>query len=155
MASGKNHDRGIYLATPIVLGVGWHYWGLEIGSIAASAHFLGGLWLSPDLDLVSRPFLRWSILRFIWIPYQKFIPHRSPLSHAPVLGSLIRLLYLAMWLSPLWLLFPGLQQIQWAIGWAEAIAFLAGVELSALNHLLLDGLVIPLPRSVKRMLSGG
>lgn len=39
MASGKNHDRGIYLATPIVLGVGWHYWGLEIGSIAASAHF--------------------------------------------------------------------------------------------------------------------
>ncbi len=154
MASGKNHDRGIYFATPIVLGIGVSYWGLEIGSIAASAHFLAGLWLSPDLDLVSRPYKRWSVLKFIWIPYQKFIPHRSPLSHAPVLGSVIRLLYLGACLLPLWLLFPGLQQIQWAIGWGEAIAFWVGVELSALNHLLLDGLLIPLPSGVKARLKG-
>jgi hypothetical protein len=34
----------------------------------------------------------------------------------------------------------------------KAIAFLVGVELSALNHLLLDGLLLPLPNSIKSRL---
>ncbi len=154
MASGKNHDRSILFASPIVLSVGGYYWGLEIGIIVGASHFIGGWYLSPDLDLKSLPWKRWGLLKFIWIPYQKFIPHRSPLSHAPVLGSAIRLLYLGALVSPLWAIFPGLQQIQWAIGWGEAIAFWVGVELSALNHLLLDGLLIPLPSGVKARLKG-
>jgi uncharacterized metal-binding protein len=153
MASGKNHDRSILFATPIIGIIGVSQ-SLELGIIAASAHLLGGLYLSPDLDLVSRPYKRWGWLRWIWIPYQKCIPHRSPLSHAPVLGSLIRLAYLSLWLSALWIIFPGLQQVQWDITWQKAIAFLVGVELSALNHLLLDGLLIPLPASVKARLKG-
>jgi hypothetical protein len=40
------------------------------------------------------------------------------------------------------------------ITWHKAIAFLVGVELSALNHLLLDGLLLPLPASVKQRLKG-
>jgi uncharacterized metal-binding protein len=126
----------------------------ELGIIAGASHFLGGYWLSPDLDIKSRPFLRWGILRFIWLPYQRFIPHRSPLSHAPAIGSLLRLIYLAVWLSPLWLTLPALQQVQWAIDWGKAIAFFLGVELSALNHLLLDGLLLPLPDGVKARLKG-
>jgi uncharacterized metal-binding protein len=154
MASGKNHDRAILFASPIVLVVGCYQFGLELGIIAGASHFLGGYWLSPDLDIKSRPFLRWSVLRFIWIPYQRLIPHRSPLSHAPVLGSLLRLAYLAAWLSPLWLMFPDLQRVQWAVDWMKVAAFLVGVELSALNHLLLDGLLLPLPESVKQRLKG-
>ncbi len=154
MASGRNHDRSIYFATPIVLASGWHGWGLELGIIAASAHFLGGYLLSPDLDIRSHVFKRWGVLRVIWLPYQKAIPHRSPLSHAPVVGSVIRLLYLAAWLTPFWLLFPGLAEVQWAITWQKAIAFAAGVELSALNHLLLDGLLVPLPLALKNRLKG-
>jgi uncharacterized metal-binding protein len=138
----------------VVLIAGCYQFGLELGTIAAAAHFLGGYWLSPDLDIKSRPFLRWSILRFIWIPYQRLIPHRSPLSHTPVLGSVFRLAYLAAWLSPLWLLFPDLQRMQWEIDWGKAAAFLVGVELSALNHLLLDGLLLPLPEGVKARLKG-
>jgi uncharacterized metal-binding protein len=153
MASGKNHDRSILFTTPIIGIIGVSY-SLELGIVAASAHLLGGLYLSPDLDLVSRPYKRWGWLRWIWIPYQKFIPHRSPLSHAPVIGSLIRLGYLAIWLSCLWVIFPGLQKVEWAITWNKAIAFLVGVELSALNHLLLDGLLLPLPASVKQRLKG-
>ncbi len=130
MASGKNHDRAILFASPLVLVVGCWQFG-ELGIIAGASHFLGGYWLSPDLDIKSRPFLRWGIFRFMWIPYQRLIPHRSPLSHAPVLGSVIRLLYLVAWVSLLVLVFPGLRQMQWAIGWEEAIAFLIGVELSA------------------------
>jgi uncharacterized metal-binding protein len=154
MASGKNHDRAILFASPVVLVVGCYQFGLELGIIAGASHFLGGYWLSPDLDIKSRPFLRWSVLRFIWIPYQRLIPHRSPLSHAPVLGSLIRLVYLAACLSPLWLLFPGLQRVQWAIDWGKLAAFLVGVELSALNHVMLDGLLLPLPTGIKKVLKG-
>ncbi len=156
MASGRNHDRAILFATPIVLAVGSYQFGLEVGVIAAASHFLGGYWLSPDLDIKSAPFLRWGILRFIWLPYQRFIPHRSPLSHAPVLGSVIRLLYLAVCLLPVWLTFPGLSQVQWSgVNWSKAIAFLAGVELSALNHLFLDGLLLPLPGNIRKKLKGG
>jgi uncharacterized metal-binding protein len=36
----------------------------------------------------------------------------------------------------------------------KAIAFFLGVELSALNHLLLDGLLIHLPARVKARLKG-
>jgi uncharacterized metal-binding protein len=153
MASGKNHDRSILFASPLVLVVGCWQFG-ELGIIAGASHFLGGYWLSPDLDIKSRPFLRWSVLGFIWIPYQKIIPHRSPLSHAPVLGSLLRLAYLTAWLVPFWFIFPVLQQVQWSIDWGKALAFLVGVELSALNHLVLDGLIFPLPRGMKRKLAG-
>ncbi len=152
MASGKNHDRAILFASPLVLVVGCYQFGLEVGIITGASHFLGGYWLSPDLDIKSRPFLRWGILRFMWLPYQRFIPHRSPLSHAPVLGSVIRLLYLAVLFSPFWVLFPGLNQVQWAMNWGKVAAFLIGIELSALNHLLLDGLLLPLPDGVKSRL---
>jgi uncharacterized metal-binding protein len=156
MASGRNHDRGIYFATPIVFGIGTYHFGIELGVIAAAAHYVGGMMLSPDLDLVSRPFKRWGLLRWLWIPYQKTVPHhRHWLSHGPVIGSLVRLVYLAALVSPLWLLFPGLGKVQWTgVTASNVAAFLVGVELSALNHLLLDGLLIPLPKAVKRRLKG-
>ncbi len=154
MASGKNHDRAILFASPLVLVVGCYQFGLELGIIAGASHFLGGYWLSPDLDIKSRPFLRWGILKIIWLPYQRSIPHRNWKSHAPVLGSLLRLAYLAAWVFPFWLIFPDLQRVQWAIDWMKVIAFLIGVELSALNHLLLDGLLLPLPSGVKALLKG-
>jgi uncharacterized metal-binding protein len=154
VANGKNHDRSILFASPLVLVVGCYQFG-ELGIIAAAAHFIGGWYLSPDLDTrVSLPYKRWGVLQLIWHPYQKLIPHRNWKSHAPVLGSAIRLLYLTAWLSPLWLVFPDLQRMQWAIDWGKALAFLIGVELSALNHLLLDGLLLPLPASVKQRLKG-
>jgi uncharacterized metal-binding protein len=154
MASGKNHDRSILFTTPIIGIIGVSQF-LELGIITAAAHLLGGLYLSPDLDLVSKPFKRWGLLRVLWLPYQKLIPcHRHWLSHGVIVGSIVRLLYFAALLLPLWFLLPGLQQVEWAITWQKAIAFFLGVELSALNHLLLDGLLLPLPASVKARLKG-
>jgi uncharacterized metal-binding protein len=87
------------------------------------------------------------------MPYQKLIPcHRHWLSHGVIVGSVVRLLYLAVLLLPLWFLFPDLQQAEWAITWEKAIVFFLGVEVSALNHLLLDGLLLPLPERVKARL---
>lgn len=154
MASGKFHDRAIYFTTPVV-GIIASQYGLEVAVIAASAHLLGGLMLSPDLDLRSRPYKRWGLLRWLWIPYQRLIPrHRHWLSHGVIVGSVVRLVYLAAWVSPLWLVFPGISQVHWAVDWGKVLAFFCGVELSALNHLLLDGMLIPLPAGVKRRLAG-
>jgi uncharacterized metal-binding protein len=155
MASGKNHDRSIYFTSPIVAAVSCYHAGLELGLIAGVAHLVGGLMLSPDLDLISRPFKRWGFLKIMWIPYQHFIPrHRHWLSHGVIVGSALRLLYLAAWLSPLLLVFP-LSKFQFdSVNLARAIAIFVGVEISALNHLVLDGLILPLPKSVKRALKG-
>ena len=154
MASGKNHDRSILFTSPIVGIIGVSH-SLELGIVAAAAHIVAGLYLSPDLDLVSKPYKRWGWLRWIWVPYQKLIPcHRHWLSHGVIVGSVVRLLYLVALLLPLWFIFPGLQQVEWAITWEKAIAFFLGVELSALNHLLLDCLLLPLPASVKQRLKG-
>jgi hypothetical protein len=38
--------------------------------------------------------------------------------------------------------------------WLVVAAALVGVELSVLNHLLLDGLLIPLPKGIKKRLAG-
>jgi uncharacterized metal-binding protein len=165
MASGKVHDlrfaaalryRAITVTTPIMLAAAIASGHADVGIIAAAAYYLGGMYLSPDLDLVSRPFKRWGCLRWFWLPYQRLIPrHRHWLSHGPVIGSIVRLVYLAALVSPLWLLFPGLQQTQWSgVTDSNVLAFLIGVELSALNHLLLDGLLIPFPKWLKRRLKG-
>lgn len=155
MASGRNHDRSICFTSPIVTITACYHAGLELGLITGIAHLIGGLMLSPDLDLVSRPFKRWGFLQVIWIPYQHFIPrHRHWLSHGVLVGSAIRLVYLACWLSPVMLFFPVNQWRLDSVGTARAIAIFVGVELSALNHLVLDGMILPLPKSVKRVLKG-
>lgn len=150
MASGKNHDRSIYIATPILGILSGYYFSPLLGLIVASSHLLGGLYLSPDLDLKSLPWKRWGILRFLWIPYQQ-IPHRHWLSHAPVIGSLGRLIYLAVLVSPAGIaLYKSIPRVRVADDfWIAIVAVLIGIELSALNHLLLDGLLIPLPRKIK------
>lgn len=155
MASGRNHDRSIYFTSPVVLAIGTYCFDLKLGVIAATSHLLGGLMLSPDLDLVSHPFKRWGFLKFIWLPYQKLIPHhRHWLSHGVIVGSVVRLVYLAAWLSPLWLILA-VNQFHWSeVPRANGIAFFCGVELSAINHLVLDGLIVPLPQGIKRRLKG-
>jgi uncharacterized metal-binding protein len=156
MASGRNHDRAITITTPIILAAAIASGHADIAIIVTPAYYLGGMYLSPDLDLVSRPYKRWGFLRWLWLPYQRLIPrHRHWLSHGPVIGSAVRLLYLAALVSPIWLVFPGLQQVDWTgVTALNVAAFLVGVELSALNHLLLDGLLIPLPSALKRRLKG-
>ncbi len=156
MASGKNHDRAITITTPVLMAAAIASGHADVGLIATASYYLAGMYLSPDLDLISRPYKRWGLLRWLWLPYQKLIPrHRHWLSHGPVIGSLVRLFYLAALVSPLWVLFPGLQQVRWSgVTLPNAMALFCGVELSALNHLLLDGLLIPLPRAVKRRLKG-
>lgn len=106
MASGRVHDRSIVYASCGLIGVaatqafnGWVRSGmipnvaLQTGCIAFGC-LLGGLWLSPDLDLpVSNAKNRWGFIGILWVPYEVLIKHRSIWSHGILIGATIRFIY--------------------------------------------------------------
>lgn len=131
MANGKTHAKdSIDLGTvigPVVAGGSYALWG-DLGlSVVLGLMTLLGSWMgvlfTPDLDMETRTLVDrlpiigplWSVL---WYPYAWAIPHRSWLSHTPLLGTAIRQLYFwgIVWvvLSPEWVLdLPG-SMIYWA-----------------------------------------
>ena len=72
--------------------------------VLVGSYLASGLLFSPDLDLRSAPYRRWRGLRFMWLPYQKLVPHRSWVSHSFLFGPLLRVVYFAGVLSILTLL---------------------------------------------------
>jgi uncharacterized metal-binding protein len=66
---------------------------LASAAVIGSTFLFGGLMFGPDLDTVSRQYSRWSIFRFIWIPYRRFFRHRSRFSHGLIFGALLRVIY--------------------------------------------------------------
>lgn len=101
MPNADTHDAITYALIPFTyLGAEW-YWGENhtMSVIATCAMVFSGLMFGPDLDLQSRPYRRWGPLRFIWKPYQVALPHRSALSHGPVLGTVLRIIYFALMFS--------------------------------------------------------
>lgn len=167
MPSGKTHDQITWWSVPPVAAVGWWVTRDLGATLLLSVSFaFAGLMFSGDLDLKSVQYKRWGWFRWIWIPYQKMVPHRSPLSHGPVLGLATRLVYISLWLMVFLLVFweiaqyleqerlvhqshAGLQYVLTGIrrhpSWG--IAALAGLWLGGLSHTLAD----ELGSRVKRM----
>jgi uncharacterized metal-binding protein len=111
MPSGSTHDRITLWSLPIITGLTAAVTRSGNLTLLVSGGFLfSGLMLSPDLDLHSLPFKRWGWLRWIWIPYQKAMHHRSVFSHGPLIGTTLRVLYLASWMALLGLLGLGVVQ---------------------------------------------
>lgn len=110
MASGKTHDWVTLALLPSVWMIA--HWGLNLSFqtslLIAGGTWIGGFYLSPDLDTPSRPFYRWGLLRWIWIPYQWAARHRSPLSHGLLWASWLRLFYLTGMLA---LVYVGLYRL--------------------------------------------
>lgn len=136
----------------MVWGVGLIEMGVPLHTSAPAAlvSALGAVIISPDLDQDGLTKSETSILKrsrilgwawfLYWLPYAKAIRHRHWLSHAPIIGTTIRLLYL----SPLWyLLFVklGLAVSEWA---PYAVG---GLMVLDLCHWLRDGM---LRRSIKK-----
>lgn len=75
-------------------------WSSQLTLLVSSGYLFGGLMFGPDLDIYSRQYQRWGWLRWIWLPYRKLIGHhRSFLSHGPLIGTMVRILYLAVWIG--------------------------------------------------------
>jgi uncharacterized metal-binding protein len=81
--------------------------------LALSGGTLAGLLLTPDLDIdegcISNDIVRHSAGRRVeqlwalfWRPYGLMLPHRSKLSHLPLLGTALRLVYIAILPALIW-----------------------------------------------------
>src|SRR5918912_4036069 len=96
MPSGKTHDLVTAALAPPTFAAAWGLTGSLALSAAATAGLLfGGLMFGPDLDIQSRQYARWGVLRFLWLPYKAVFRHRSRWSHGIVFGTLIRVVYFA------------------------------------------------------------
>jgi uncharacterized metal-binding protein len=150
MPNGKTHARAT-LALAVDSGVLSYQMGQPLQYAAALAGgALTGLVLTPDLDVdggcISDDFVReyagrpagwfWSLY---WRPYSRIIPHRSRLSHAPVLGTALRLLYLSILPALVWWFASGAMPRpdfpSWSI-WA-----VGGLALADALHYLMDRLL--------------
>ncbi|MBW4520751.1 MAG: DUF2227 family putative metal-binding protein [Scytolyngbya sp. HA4215-MV1] len=100
MPSGRTHDRITLWSLPLLAGTAFERTRSgELTLLVVTGFLVGGLMLGPDLDIHSRQYLRWGCLRWIWIPYRRSMRHRSFFSHGPLIGTVLRLGYLAVWLS--------------------------------------------------------
>jgi uncharacterized metal-binding protein len=107
MPNGRTHDIITFVtaaaSTPAVLNSHLPEIGPVTTAVLVGTYLASGLLFSPDLDLYSKPYRRWGPLRFIWLPYQKLIPHRNWVSHSFVVGPLFRVCYFALMLVLLYL----------------------------------------------------
>ena len=156
MPSGRTHDRITLWALPLVTGV--TFWQTNSGNLTllvVGGFLFGGLMFGPDLDIYSRPYQRWGFLRFIWLPYQKSLRHRSLFSHGPIIGTTLRVVYLGglIAIAAVFALFVVEKLWNMQLNWqtvgetvtstltrysTEFLALFLGLELGAMSHSLSD-----------------
>ena len=170
MPSGHTHDRITWGSFPFVT-IGAYAltqsWSL---AITASGSFLfSGFMFGPDLDIRSKQYFRWGVLRWIWLPYQEIIPHRSYWSHGPIIGTLGRMIYFGVAVLMLAaiasILYANYQELPWDFyiqrfsipkNWPPKfveglIVNFVGLEVGAFSHYASDMVSSSLKR-LKRML---
>jgi len=156
MPSGRTHDRITLWTLPLISGTTLLTTANSTLTLLVSGGYLfGGLMFGPDLDIHSVQFKRWGWLRWIWIPYRGSLSHRSPLSHSPITGTALRILYLLLLFG--FLAFLGLALVNQIgqLGWTwsdilggmgrslsshrtQWLTLALGIELGALSHILAD-----------------
>jgi uncharacterized metal-binding protein len=106
MSSGRTHDRITLISLPILTGISLLLTrNAELTLWVAGSFLFGGLMFGPDLDIHSNQSIRWGWFRWMWQPYRQAVPHRSALSHGPIIGTVCRLLYVGLWAILLALLY--------------------------------------------------
>lgn len=143
MPSGKVHSScSAILAVPVFIA------GTMLGDVwAGSAAALGclcGILLTPDLDQEGISSSEYWIIKYtlglgflwtmIWFPYALCCKHRSTVSHFPVLGTTVRLLYLSAIIGVI-LYFVGTIP-QW--NWILILWGIAGLLVSDTAHYIMD-----------------
>ena len=184
MPSGRTHDRITLWSLPVVTGATIAITrNSQHALLVASGFLFGGLMFGPDLDIYSRQFQRWGWFRWLWVPYQKCLRHRSFWSHGPIIGTVVRVLYLTAWCI-LFAILAGAAYLlvtgQWhsattsetgfltklltgdetsrgknPVSVSDAIALFVGLELGALSHSLSDYLVSSWKRIRRKRGDGG
>lgn len=141
MPSGLIHGEITAAATILT-----YAWGIKNGEApalvaAAAVGCAAGLLLTPDLDIVGSradglirrtgfiPAVIWGIL---WYPYSALLSHRSIWSHGLIIGTVIRVIYVAI---PLLIIGVNLRP------WPYLIRGIIGLTISDNLHIGADFLV--------------
>lgn len=156
MPSGRTHDRVTLWSLPVVAALTFGQTRSGLLTLIISGGFLlGGLMFGPDLDIYSRQYQRWGWFRWIWRPYQDSLRHRAFLSHGPLIGTALRMVYFGIWIAVFAILALTIAQFfgdmaslrQWLMlqiarsftqYYREWIALYIGLELGAMSHSLMD-----------------
>jgi uncharacterized metal-binding protein len=159
MPSGKTHDRITLWCLPwiiLVTRLVTHHWSYTV--LVSVGFVFAGLMFGPDLDVRSIQSRRWGWLAWIWRPYRKSLRHRSWWSHGFLAGTILRSVYLALWILLGILVVlefsntSGRTNVTWGdLGqsvthiaiqhWRIWLALVVGIELGAMSHSISDWLV--------------
>lgn len=138
MPNGRTHDIITAVITPIVIGDAYILTkDVKIIAVISACFLFASLMFNGDLDIESRPYYRWSVLRFIWLPYQSMFEHRSIWTHGLVIGTIVRLLYLGF-IPFIIILLKGNLEIITAINLNMLLLILIGLELGSAVHTISD-----------------
>jgi uncharacterized metal-binding protein len=159
MPSGRTHDRITLWGLPWIVSLAYLLTRQgELTLIVAGAYLFSALMFGPDLDIYSVQYKRWGILRWIWLPYQGFLSHRSKFSHGLIIGTALRVIYLLVCVLLAAIPAVAIAQLIGGFNWnwqhfarqtiqvitqdyrKEAIALAIGLELGAMSHSLGDWL---------------
>lgn len=137
MPSGKTHDIITVITIPAIASV-LTYFNVSyiLTFIVIFSYLFSSFMFNGDLDIKSKPYKRWFILKFIWIPYQKIFKHRSIYTHGYIIGTIIRLIYLSIILLPIFYIFE--INLFHFLFEKEFLFCILGLELGAATHSTLD-----------------
>lgn len=184
MPSGRTHDSITLWSLPLLSGLTFASTQSSSLTLFVSGSYLfSGLMFGPDLDVYSHQYKRWGWLRWIWLPYRRSMRHRSFWSHGLIAGTIVRIIYLLIWVGLLgscgivagaiafqladktndWLLLA--QQWWWNsavyVGQVpqqyptETSAIALGLELGALSHSVSDWVTSTYRRATHRRAQKG
>ena len=97
MPGDATHTRAALAACVLASIVMCHY-EVEILKIfyVAIMFMFGTMYVSPDLDINSKPYQRWGTFRLLWKPYTDYVPHRGRLSHHILIGPIMLCLWMTL-----------------------------------------------------------
>ena len=173
MPSGRTHDRITLWGLPWVVMIAYLLTrDGEITLIVGLAYLFSGLMFGPDLDIHSVQFKRWGIFRWIWLPYQKTLRHRSNLSHGFLVGTTLRVIYFSAFLLLVGMIAVAIAQGVWGFEWnwqaffvvggqqvhknywVEVLALFVGLEIGAMSHSVSDWTGSAIKQYKKKGLAG-
>lgn len=162
MPGDATHVKVAWAVCALIALVMWHYDVAILTILSAICIFMfGAMFVSPDLDINSKPYQRWSIIKFLWTPYTSWVPHRGVLSHHIIVGPIMLCLWLtlvvgvlALVLTVLWLPFiePLIAEMQSMVtqiitlkierGTWDVLTFFYGMVAAAIvTHIITDKLM--------------
>ncbi len=138
MSSFKTHRRFNYLIFIIGCLILNHFnlFNVYIMTTIGIGFIIGTELITPDLDTASTPSHR---VGWIWLPYRLAFKHRG-VSHNPFLGFISRILYIALIIGLLCILFSVQPAVTPELLIIVAI-LVAGIAVANGLHILLDRVV--------------